>query len=68
MPNTKNQINNGVGFEEDVIAAIIADITETKEMKSLPQEKRDRIITLLQGLVIDSRRHKKLLTALAAKY
>ncbi len=68
MKEQLNQIREGIAFEEDVIQVLLQDMRKIEAFQKLPGKAKEDIEKRLQQMVSDSRRHKEILLAIAAKY
>lgn len=68
MKEQMNQIREGIAFEEDVIGVLMQDMQKIEAFKQLPEKAKTGIEKRLQQMISDSKRHKEILLAIAAKY
>ncbi|MFA5106988.1 MAG: hypothetical protein WC497_01525 [Patescibacteria group bacterium] len=61
-------IKSGVTFEEEFVNVLARRIAETREFGELDEEKKDKIINILDILLNESVRHGKLLQNILDKY
>lgn len=61
-------IKSGIRFEEEFVDVLMRRITETAEFNEIDQTTKDRIISILELLLNESRRHGKLLQNILIKY
>ncbi len=68
MKEQLNQIREGIAFEEDVIQVLLQDMHKIEAFQKLPGKAKEDIEKRLQQMISDSKRHKEILLAIAAKY
>ncbi len=67
MGQTRDLLKGGIEIEEKFIVEIGQEIIKTKNFEDLDQTRKDRIIPLLEVLLNDSIRHKKILEEIINK-
>ncbi len=61
-------IKSGIKFEEEFVDVLARRIAETREFGELEEEKKDKIINILDILLNESARHGILLQNILDKY
>jgi len=68
MDTIKDEIKNGIDFEEDIFNVIAQQLIHTSAYEVLIQDKKDKIISILKTLSKDTAKHKEILQKIIEKY